>query len=69
MSGRGKLTLNELSGMDGNYTVGFANSTAKYWATASFSIPAGALVAGTHTLTINVASGSGSVGFLSTRSA
>jgi len=37
VSNRGKVVLNGLFGMDTNYTytIGFANSTAQYWATAS----------------------------------
>lgn len=56
VSGRGKVVLNGLSGMNGNYlyTVGFANSTAQYWATASSG--GAATVAdmkpGTYTMTV-----------------
>ncbi|MCX7714373.1 MAG: polysaccharide lyase family protein [Clostridia bacterium] len=56
VSSRGKVVLNGLSGMDTSYTytIGFANSTAQYWATASSS---GAAVCsnmkpGTYTMTV-----------------
>jgi rhamnogalacturonan endolyase len=55
-SGRGKVVLNGLSGMDPAYayTVGFANSTAQYWArtssTGSFSLAN--MIAGTYTMTV-----------------
>ena len=56
VSGRGKVVLNGPSGVDGNYTytVGFANSTARYWATASASGAATTanMKPGTYTMTV-----------------
>lgn len=55
-SGRGKVVLNGLSGMNAayTYTVGFANANAQYWATASSSggISLANMKAGTYTMTV-----------------
>ncbi|WP_322907088.1 rhamnogalacturonan lyase B N-terminal domain-containing protein [Paenibacillus sp. SGZ-1009] len=56
VSSRGAVVLNGLSGMDNNYgyTIGFANSTAQYWATASTSGAAVSrdMIPGTYTMTV-----------------
>ena len=56
VSGRGKVVLNGLAGMDGayTYTVGFANGTAQYWGTASGSGAASvaSMKPGTYTMTV-----------------
>lgn len=55
-SGRGQVTGSGLTGMDPNYsyTVGFANTTAQYWAKVasdgSFTAPS--MKAGTYTMTV-----------------
>ncbi|OOM13790.1 rhamnogalacturonan lyase B N-terminal domain-containing protein [Clostridium saccharobutylicum] len=55
-SNRGKVTLNGLSGMDTRYTytIGFANSTAQYWAKASSTGAAtcSGMKAGKYTMTV-----------------
>jgi rhamnogalacturonan endolyase len=55
-SGRGKVVLNGLSGMNSSYTytVGFANTTAQYWASASSSggISLANMKPGTYTMTV-----------------
>jgi rhamnogalacturonan endolyase len=55
-SDRGKIVVNGLSGMDTNYvyTIGFANSTAQYWAKASSTGVATCsnMKAGTYTMTV-----------------
>jgi rhamnogalacturonan endolyase len=55
-SGRGAVVLNGLSGMDANYdyTIGFANTTAQYWATASSTGAAtcSGIKPGTYTMTV-----------------
>ena len=55
-SGRGQVVLDGLSGMDSNYmyTVGFANSTAQYWGTASASgaVSVDGMKPGTYTMTV-----------------
>lgn len=56
VSGRGKVVLNGLSGMDSAYayTVGFANSTAQYWGTTSGSgaVTVANMKPGTYTMTV-----------------
>jgi rhamnogalacturonan endolyase len=56
VSGRGKVVLNGLSGVDTayTYTVGFANSTAQYWGTASSSgsVTVANMKPGTYTMTV-----------------
>ncbi|PWW00924.1 rhamnogalacturonan endolyase [Paenibacillus cellulosilyticus] len=56
VSSRGAVVLNGLSGMDSSYTytIGFANSTAQYWSTASSSGAAGTynMKPGTYTMTV-----------------
>lgn len=56
VSERGSVVLNGLSGMDPKYTytIGFANSTAQYWATASVSGHAESknMIPGTYTMTV-----------------
>jgi len=55
-SGRGKVILNGLSGMDTTYTyyMGFANSTAQYWATLSSTGSGGCynMKPGTYSMTV-----------------
>jgi rhamnogalacturonan endolyase len=55
-TGRGKVVLNGLSGMNASYayTVGFANSTAQYWAKASSGggISLANMKPGTYTMTV-----------------
>lgn len=55
-SGRGSVVLSGLSGMDTSYTytIGFANTTAQYWATASSSGAAtcSGMKPGTYTMTV-----------------
>ncbi len=57
VSGRGKVVLNGLSGMDAayTYTVGFANGTAQYWGTASGSgaVSVPNMKPGTYTMTVH----------------
>ena len=56
VSGRGKVVLNGLTGMDGAYayTVGFANPTAQYWGTASSggAVTVANMKPGTYTMTV-----------------
>ncbi|GAK41575.1 rhamnogalacturonan lyase B N-terminal domain-containing protein [Paenibacillus urinalis] len=56
VSSRGNVVLNGLSGMDSayTYTIGFANSNAQYWATASSSGSASkyGMIPGTYTMTV-----------------
>ena len=56
VSSRGNVVLNGLSGMDSSYTytIGFANSTAQYWTTASSNGSAvkHGLIPGTYTMTV-----------------
>ncbi|MFT3783405.1 MAG: rhamnogalacturonan lyase B N-terminal domain-containing protein [Nibricoccus sp.] len=56
VSSRGKVVLNGLSGMSSGYTytLGFANSTAQYWATTSSSGSASCdgMKPGTYTMTV-----------------
>ncbi len=56
VSGRGKVVLNGLSGMDTAYayTVGFANATAQYWGTTSGSgaVTVANMKPGTYTMTV-----------------
>lgn len=56
VSSRGQVVLNGLSGMDSSYsyTIGFANSTAQYWATASSNGSASRpnMIPGTYTMTV-----------------
>lgn len=56
VSGRGKVVLNGLSGMDTayTYTVGFANGTAQHWGTASSSgaVTVANMKPGTYTMTV-----------------
>lgn len=56
VSSRGNVVLNGLSGMDSGYTytIGFANSTAQYWTTASSSGSAvkQGIIPGTYTMTV-----------------
>ncbi|MFD1884886.1 rhamnogalacturonan lyase B N-terminal domain-containing protein [Paenibacillus wenxiniae] len=56
VTSRGAVVLNGLSGMDSSYsyTIGFANSTAQYWATASASGAAVRhdMIPGTYTMTV-----------------
>jgi rhamnogalacturonan endolyase len=55
-SGRGKVVLNGLSGMDTTYayTVGFANTAAQYWGKASSTggLSLGNMKPGTYTMTV-----------------
>ncbi|MNI25252.1 hypothetical protein D3C73_788930 [compost metagenome] len=56
VSSRGNVVLNGLSGMDTSYTytIGFANSSAQYWSTASSSGSAGtySMMPGTYVMTV-----------------
>lgn len=56
VSSRGNVVLNGLSGMDSayTYTIGFANSTAQYWATATSSGSAVkyGMIPGTYTMKV-----------------
>lgn len=56
VSGRGKVVLNGLTGMDTayTYTVGFANGTAQHWGTASSSgaVTVANMKPGTYTMTV-----------------
>jgi rhamnogalacturonan endolyase len=56
VSGRGKVVLNGLTGMDTayTYTVAFANGTAQYWGTASSSgaVSVANMKPGTYTMTV-----------------
>lgn len=56
VSSRGNVVLNGLSGMDSGsaYTIGFANSTAQYWTTATSSGSAvkQGIIPGTYTMTV-----------------
>lgn len=56
VSGRGRVVLNGLSGMDGayTYTVGLANASAQYWGTASSSgaVTVANMKPGNYTLTV-----------------
>ncbi|MCM3785352.1 polysaccharide lyase family protein [Neobacillus mesonae] len=56
VSSRGNVVLNGLSGMDTGYTytIGFANSNAQYWTTASSSGSASkyGMIPGTYTMTV-----------------